>query len=257
MRGSHRVDDVTPFSLRRPSPSTWLPTTFQSHLHVVQGIFVISTKRSKRVPRERRAHTETGVRILSLDPLSPILREEHIGGQRSLRRASVLLAFGRLHGLFGLLQTMLARRTERPMSRGKYTLVDLVVSFGICGHDGCESARRWTRPRRGYRSRNAMRNELTRLSDTILVCVTGICPLSEERRRRRSGRRGRCGRRRRSEERRADILSKVWKARGCVDGWGRGNRRWDTVWAVGLQGRRLVQPGRGRTRSLPPNPQPK
>ena len=74
---------------------------------------MISTKRSKRIPREWRAHTETGIRVLSLDPLSPILREEHVGGQRPFRRASVLLAFGRLRGLFGLLwntkETALAR----------------------------------------------------------------------------------------------------------------------------------------------------
>ena len=49
------------------------------------------------------------------------------------------------------------------MDGGTHTLDSLVVCFGICGHDGYESARRSTRRRRGYRSKNAMRNDLTRL----------------------------------------------------------------------------------------------
>ena len=123
----------------------------------------------------------------------------------------------------------LARRTEWVINWGTHTLEDLEDSFGICGHDGYTSAGRSTRHRHGYGRINAMRNDLTRLWDTMMVCVTGMCTLVEERRRRRSGRRGRFRRRRRSGERRGDILLMVWTARGCVDGRGRGNRRWDTV----------------------------
>ena len=57
------------------------------------------------------------------------------------------------------------------------------------------------------------------------MCVTGICPLGVDRRRRRSGRRGRRRRRWRGTGRRADVHLKVWRVKG-VCGWaGEGNRR--------------------------------
>ena len=68
----------------------------------------------------------------------------------------------------------------------------------------------------------------------MLVCVTGICSLTGKRRQRRFGRRGRRWQRRRTEQRREDILLKVWKVRVREDGRGGGNRRWDTIWAFGL-----------------------
>ena len=62
-----------------------------------------SVQRGQGGSPEDDAHTETGIRVLSLDSLSPVLREEHVGGQRPFRRASVLLALGGLRDLFGLL----------------------------------------------------------------------------------------------------------------------------------------------------------
>jgi hypothetical protein len=94
-----------------------------------------------------------------------------------------------------------------------------------------------------------MRNDLTRLWDTVLVCVTGIGPLAGERRRRRSGRRGRRRWRRRSRQRRGrHTFISVESERMC--GWLReGNRRWDTVWAFGLQGRADTRTARRRQRA--------
>ena len=46
-RVAQRPDDITPFSLHCPSPSIWLPTAFQSHLHVVQGFFCDQHKEVK------------------------------------------------------------------------------------------------------------------------------------------------------------------------------------------------------------------
>lgn len=106
-----------------------------------------------------------------------------------------------------------------------HTLEVLEVSFGICGHDGYESVRRSTRHERVYGGRNAMSNDLTRLWTTILVSVTGKTVLTGERRRHRPRRPRRRGLRRRRRQGREDILLMLWKARGCVDGWGRGNRR--------------------------------
>ena len=44
---AERTDDITPFSPLRSSPSISLPTTFQSHLHVVQGFFCDQHKEVK------------------------------------------------------------------------------------------------------------------------------------------------------------------------------------------------------------------
>jgi hypothetical protein len=55
---------------------------------------------------------------------------------------------------------------NRHQAEDTHTLDLEDFSFGICGHDGYESARCSTRRRRGCRGINAMRNELTRLRDT-------------------------------------------------------------------------------------------
>ena len=117
-RGLESWGTIAPFSPPHPSPSIWLPTTFQSHLHVYKFFFSRSAQRGQRGSPENHALTETGIGVLSLDPLSPVLGEEHVGRQRPFGRASVLLAFGRLHRLFGLLQNAKQSVSERRTEQG-------------------------------------------------------------------------------------------------------------------------------------------
>ena len=50
-RELHTGQMMSPFSPPRPSPSTWLPATFQSHLHVAQGVFCDQHKEVKTDPQ--------------------------------------------------------------------------------------------------------------------------------------------------------------------------------------------------------------
>ena len=55
----------------------------------------------KGVHTSREKRTEASVRVLSLDPLAPVLTEEHVRRQRAFRALAILLALA--DTLFGLL----------------------------------------------------------------------------------------------------------------------------------------------------------
>ena len=50
--------------------------------------------------------TETSVRVLSLDTLSPVLREEHVGRESTLGGLGILLGFASPRGFFNLFSSL-------------------------------------------------------------------------------------------------------------------------------------------------------
>jgi hypothetical protein len=59
-------------------------------------------------------HTEAGVGVFGLDPLAPVLGEEHVRGEGAFRRVGVFLGLARR--LFGLLCGFALEKGERRIS---------------------------------------------------------------------------------------------------------------------------------------------
>jgi hypothetical protein len=105
---SHRLQHSQqgePSSPHHRAPSTLRQGVCRPHLHTVSGCvrWIYACKL-----------TETCVGVLSLDPLAPILGEEHVGGQSTFGCVGVLLrlATGHFLNLFFTLQRVVSNAGE-------------------------------------------------------------------------------------------------------------------------------------------------